>query len=307
MAFVRKQGHLYSENGWRMCDADELDFEPVPDVGWKVGVRKGPPNTILKALMTRLHREVEPLDPTQSGVFTETNSMPNSNHNSGTALDWRWRDHPFHAWGTWGANRGKVDKIISDFRGTVEWGGNWTQPRDEMHFELHFGEGHAGTEQLAKELRDGLWGIFGAGESPTGPVNDEDWIQIGDTGPHIRVLQAELNQVFPRYKDTPLVTDGEYGKATESAVREFQTRASIGVDGIVGPITRAEFAKHGVRLDRPVDMPEDISDRELLEQIWEQLRGAGGKGWEQLGRNDKGDNLTLVDAIAVIKTKVLNA
>lgn len=46
-------------------------------------------------------------------------------------------------------------------------------------------------------------------------------------------------------------------------------------------------------------LPQDLTDRELLEDIWTQLRGPGGGGWPQLGANDKGQNLTLVDAIAV--------
>lgn len=44
--------------------------------------------------------------------------------------------------------------------------------------------------------------------------------------------------------------------------------------------------------------PKDLTDRQLLEDIWTQLRGPGGEGWPQLGKNDKGQALTLVDAIA---------
>lgn len=36
--------------------------------------------------------------------------------------------------------------------------------------------------------------------------------------------------------------------------------------------------------------------------IWDQLRGPNGAGWPQLGQNASGANLTLVDAIAWIKT-----
>jgi hypothetical protein len=36
-------------------------------------------------------------------------------------------------------------------------------------------------------------------------------------------------------------------------------------------------------------------------EIWEQLRGLGGNGWPQLGQNDAGQNLSLVDAVAAIK------
>jgi len=49
-------------------------------------------------------------------------------------------------------------------------------------------------------------------------------------------------------------------------------------------------------------LPQDLTDRKLWEDIWLQLRGPGGKGWPQLGQNAKGQNLTLVDAVA----KLLN-
>lgn len=38
-----------------------------------------------------------------------------------------------------------------------------------------------------------------------------------------------------------------------------------------------------------------------LHDIWTQLRGPEGKGWPQLGKNAKGKNLTLVDAVAAIR------
>lgn len=39
---------------------------------------------------------------------------------------------------------------------------------------------------------------------------------------------------------------------------------------------------------------------DALQDVWTQLRGPGGKGWFQLGQNEKGQNLTPVDAIAYI-------
>ena len=39
---------------------------------------------------------------------------------------------------------------------------------------------------------------------------------------------------------------------------------------------------------------------DALQDVWTQLRGPGGKGWPQLGQNDKGQNLTLVDAVAYV-------
>lgn len=307
MAFIRKQGYLVSENGWKMCDSAELDFTPVPVIGWTVGVRKGAPNLLLKALMVRLHREVEPMITSQCGVFTGTNSMPNSNHNSGTALDYNWNKHPFHVWGTWGANRAKVDKIIADFRGTIEFGGNWTSPRDEMHFELHYGEGHAGTEALADELRNGLWGIFGPGSTPEpGPElpGGDDYLDLGDTGPKVLDLQRGLNRVFPKYPTTPVAEDGDFGPLTEAAVKEFQERAGLDVDGIVGPLTRAALKKYGLDLDNPPEGPAVKTDRQLLEQIAadtteirKQLSPEGDPAWANKGTSVRDKVYAIADKL----------
>lgn len=43
---------------------------------------------------------------------------------------------------------------------------------------------------------------------------------------------------------------------------------------------------------------------DAIQEIWRQLRGPSGKGWEQLGQNDKGQNLTLVDAVAAIRQQL---
>lgn len=40
---------------------------------------------------------------------------------------------------------------------------------------------------------------------------------------------------------------------------------------------------------------------EALQEVWRQLRGPGGAGWPQLGRNEHGQNLTLVDAVAALR------
>ena len=40
---------------------------------------------------------------------------------------------------------------------------------------------------------------------------------------------------------------------------------------------------------------------DALQDVWTQLRGPKGKGWPQLGVNDKGQNLTLVDAVAALR------
>lgn len=63
-----------------------------------------------------------------------------------------------------------------------------------------------------------------------------DTIRKGDKGTGVRLLQNILKSSgFPPWD--PGVVDGVFGPQTELAVRNFQTDMSIGVDGIVGPMT----------------------------------------------------------------------
>ncbi|WEV84071.1 lysin A [Mycobacterium phage Muddy] len=312
MAFIQKQGYWISENGWRMCNTAELDYSPIPGTDFKLGVRKGAPSVILKALIWRLHR-IEPMITTQIGCYTDTNSMANSNHNSATAIDYNWNLHPYQKWGTWGSKRPAVDQVIKDFRGIVEFGGDWTSPRDEMHFELHFAEGHAGTEQLATDLRNGLWGIYAAGSAPPPVVIPEGYLQLGSEGDQVRKLQVGMNKVFKNYKAMPLDEDGIFGAFTESAVKEFQARSLIGVDGIVGPETKQRLATYGIVLDgatEPTSPPPPVvpsfvypSTDEMVKQVWEQHFGPKAEGWPQLGKTPEGKNRYLVDGVASLIAK----
>ncbi|MGW4097146.1 peptidoglycan-binding protein [Mycobacterium sp. NPDC004974] len=290
MAFIKKQGYWISENGWRMCDAAELDYSAVPGTAFKLGVRKGAPNTILKALIWRLNK-IEPMIVSQIGCYTAENSMGNSNHNSASAVDYNWNKHPYEKWGTW-PDRAAVDRIVADFRGIVEFGGNWTSPRDEMHFELHFAEGHAGTEQLATDLRNGLWGIFAPGQDPDpGTPIPDGYLQTGSEGAQVLKLQQGMNKVFPNYRAMPLDEDSIFGPMTAAAVTEFQQRSLINADGIVGPETKTRLATYGIVLDgataptSPPSVPPAFvypSTDEMTKQLWEQLFGPEAKGWPGL-------------------------
>lgn len=58
----------------------------------------------------------------------------------------------------------------------------------------------------------------------------------------------------------------------------------------------------------PAPQPEGNDDmtpeqEQMLREVWEQLRGPAGNGWPQLGQNDAGQNLTLVDGLAKLLNK----
>jgi len=61
-------------------------------------------------------------------------------------------------------------------------------------------------------------------------------LRKGSTGEAVRRVQAKLKSAYPLYAGK-LVVDGKFGPATDAAVREFQRRAGLKVDGIVGPAT----------------------------------------------------------------------
>ena len=71
-------------------------------------------------------------------------------------------------------------------------------------------------------------------------------LRRGSKGSGVKALQKGLNRVFPAY--SKLAVDGDFGPATERVVREFQRRSGIGVDGIVGKVTRAKLATYGITL-----------------------------------------------------------
>ena len=66
-------------------------------------------------------------------------------------------------------------------------------------------------------------------------------VRNGDTGNVVKILQLAL--VAYEYNIGKCGADGEFGFDTESAVRQFQKRSCIAVDGIVGKDTWSELLK----------------------------------------------------------------
>jgi N-acetyl-anhydromuramyl-L-alanine amidase AmpD len=71
-----------------------------------------------------------------------------------------------------------------------------------------------------------------------GIVGSQTWpklvmtVRNGDRNEAVKGAQSQLNR-----HGATLTVDGAFGPATESAVRSFQTRRGITVDGVVGPVT----------------------------------------------------------------------
>lgn len=100
-----------------------------------------------------------------------------------------------------------------------------------------FGSGTAGAVRSFQASR---------GLDQDGVVGPQTWgalvptVRQGSTGPAVRALQAQLN----KKRRLGLAVDGNFGPATNSAVRTFQGHAGIGVDGVVGPTTWRNLIWH---------------------------------------------------------------
>lgn len=102
-------------------------------------------------------------------------------------------------------------------------------------------------------------GVFGSGTNTAvrnfqaarglavdGVVGPNTWgalavtIRQGSSGNAVRALQVQLNAK----RGAGLVVDGVFGSGTNTAVRNFQSHAGIGVDGVVGPTTWRNLVWH---------------------------------------------------------------
>lgn len=86
-------------------------------------------------------------------------------------------------------------------------------------------------------VADGIWGpATDAKAFPPKPVTISHTLKRGSRGAAVVALQQRLKRDYPLYA-SKLVADGIFGPATEAVVREFQRRAGLTVDGLVGPVT----------------------------------------------------------------------
>lgn len=174
-----------------------------------------------------------------------------------------------------------------------------------VEFNGHRAESAGGKGQVtgsaARPITDPYandWAYLPA-NGPQSPVHvPTPWLEVGSTGDAVARLQHGLRANFEAYAGSLDVT-GRFDAATAAAVREFQLRTGAEVDGIVGPETAGLLAAHGITLDGPAPTqpppptpPHSLTDRQLLIEIWDQLRGPGGQGWPQL------DGRTVVDTLA---------
>jgi hypothetical protein len=103
------------------------------------------------------------------------------------------------------------------------------------HVHVSFSRNRAGFDSTAP------WPFLGSAPRPPATTpkpkpTGRATIRRGSKGQLVRDLQTRLRTRYPLYARN-VVTDGDFGPKTEAAVREFQRRSRLAVDGIVGPRT----------------------------------------------------------------------
>ena len=135
-----------SENGWPglPVSADMLEWARVPGCTPKVTVQvaKGAPSIILRAFVADWNAYIEPVDDATTGGFRAQDSVHNSNHRSGTAVDVNHTKHPFQVSNAGFDQQqiGTMKELLAYYEDTVFWGQAWGEqgigPFDAMHIQM---------------------------------------------------------------------------------------------------------------------------------------------------------------------------
>ena len=103
----------------------------------------------------------------------------------------------------------------------------------------------------------------------------------GSSGPDVALVQTWLNGVRDACTwHDPLNADGRFGLSTENAVKEFQLKNKMNVDGKVGANTwNANYAKytaaHGLHVPYPGIVLRQGSEGGTVRLVQQKLRGEG--------------------------------
>ncbi|MEC4893897.1 MAG: peptidoglycan-binding protein [Oscillatoria sp. PMC 1051.18] len=174
-----------------------------------------------------------------------------SNHQSGLAIDiqdyWSWRPY------------------------LERRGWRWLGPHDPVHFD-YVGGGTRDIRSLAVLAFQRVWNKYNinnriAEDGDYGPITNSklNYSPIEGFGTSIRPDDGgdipyrilRLSDPFMQGPDVSivqkalvdagfnLIVDGLYGPGTQTAVKQFQSRKGLEVDGIVGPATRVQLGLSG--------------------------------------------------------------
>jgi hypothetical protein len=101
---------------------------------------------------------------------------------------------------------------------------------DWSHFALRY-NGPGQVADYAGKLASAYAARLSGGGSQSGSGTSST-LRSGSTGPAVGILQADLNKL-----GYTLTVDDSFGPMTATAVKDFQLKHGLVVDGVVGPIT----------------------------------------------------------------------
>ncbi|SKU54752.1 Bacteriophage protein [Mycobacteroides abscessus subsp. bolletii] len=190
-------GNSFSENGWPMVNSEECTWVTVPGTSVSLQIQNGQPLAILRAFAADFNAYVEPLRDPDSACWTPTNSVPTSNHLSGTACDFNWNDHPFQVSyaGFSSKETATVRELLDFYEQTVFWGQDWQSPKDAMHFQVGYNtyQNPHTADFIARKIRADGFSTFRRGNKPVGAAP----ILAAATG----LSEARAAQILPTMQD----------------------------------------------------------------------------------------------------------
>jgi len=201
----------------------------------------------LNEVLVRWAYEATPPDVGAYNCRTITGGTGYSLHAYGIAADINWGANPYGPTLVTDMPSGMIDDIkairTNSGAGVFRWGGDFSGNKDAMHFEIV-----ASPAEIAS-------GIANPQPNPQPQPNPNPQPQgegvdlvalskaimaaktriykLGMRNAEVKFIQAGINNISNR----GLVVDGNFGRATDQAVRDLQKWFKIRSDGIVGPRT----------------------------------------------------------------------
>lgn len=152
-----------SYNGWRASrNLRTTIIEPVPGCRLRIVDNPGPID-VFTYLVQQFHARVDDVTKPHPADDWGFNYRPNtnnpkqlSNHASGTAIDLDATEHPNGVATTrtfTPAQIAEVHRILAELDHTVRWGGDYTNTKDAMHFEINVRPGY--LRKIGGKIRRG--------------------------------------------------------------------------------------------------------------------------------------------------------
>jgi D-alanyl-D-alanine carboxypeptidase len=209
-----------SANGYSANDRSKIKTYTVPGTTRRLAVRIGDVSRVLLDVAAWFDINIERLVSEPNGVpcddwgYAERNvrgsALVVSNHASGTAIDLNALRHPMGRQNTFSlAERRRIRARLKVYEGTVRWGGDYKNRKDEMHFEINAGPLKVGL--VARKLHK-----F---------VRLEPVVQAAHNSgahPDVAIVQRALNKVLKLRGGARLSEDGVWGRQTAAAYRRFK-------------------------------------------------------------------------------------